>query len=77
MKKCSKCRNYYPDSFGFCPLDAVELESEPGDKPDGAAYPAEPAQIKVRTLLVSVGILVLVGMVSFLGVFCYRYMKPT
>jgi tetratricopeptide (TPR) repeat protein len=80
MKKCSKCRNYYPDSFGFCPLDAVELESEsddkPDGKPDGAEYPAEPAQIKVRTLMFSIGILVLVGLVSFVGVFSYLYLKP-
>jgi tetratricopeptide (TPR) repeat protein len=76
MKKCSKCRNYYPDSFGFCPLDAAELQVEPDGKPKAALRSHEPAQIKVRTLLLSVGILFLIGMVSFVGAFSYLYLKP-
>jgi tetratricopeptide (TPR) repeat protein len=76
MKKCSKCRNYYPDSFGFCPLDAAELESDSSGKPEAAAYSPEPVQIKVRTLMIGVAILFLTGIISFVGAFSYLYLKP-
>ncbi len=76
MKKCSECRNYYPDSFEHCPVDHAELQSAPNGKAATAAYPAEPAQIKVRTLLLSIGILFLTGMICFVSVFSYLYLKP-
>ncbi len=68
MKKCSKCANFYPDSFEFCPVDGADLEA--------AAYPAEPAQIKVKTLMVGIGILVATGIICFVSVFSYYYLKP-
>lgn len=68
MKKCSKCSNFYPDSFEFCPVDGAELEA--------AGYPAEPAQIKIKTLLLSLGILLATGVICFISVFSYYYLKP-
>jgi tetratricopeptide (TPR) repeat protein len=76
MKKCSECRNYYPDSFGFCPLDAAELQANADGKPDAPARTHEPAQIKVRTLMLSVGILFMIGMIGFVAAFSYLYLKP-
>ncbi|MGA2261003.1 MAG: PEGA domain-containing protein [Acidobacteriota bacterium] len=76
MKKCAKCSKYYPDPFAFCPVDGAELQPEPGSVPEAEAYPAEPAQIKVRTLMLSLGILMLTGLICFIAVFSYLYMKP-
>ena len=76
MKKCSECRNYYPDSFEHCPVDNADLQSESNGKAAKAAYPAEPAQIKVRTLLISIVILFLTGIICFVSVFSYFYLKP-
>lgn len=76
MKKCSKCRNLYPDEFVFCPVDGADLPPEPSDEPEVAGYPAEPAQIKVRTLMISLGILILTSLVCFVSVFSYLYLKP-
>jgi tetratricopeptide (TPR) repeat protein len=76
MRKCSKCRNFYPDPFAFCPIDGVELQPDAGGEAEEAAYPAEPAQIKVRTLLLSLGILGLTGVICFVAVFSYLYLKP-
>jgi tetratricopeptide (TPR) repeat protein len=76
MKKCSKCSNFYPDSFTFCPVDSAELESEPGEVSETAAYRAKPAQIKVRTLMLAVGLLFLTAILCFMGVFSYLYLKP-
>ena len=76
MKQCSKCRNYYPDSFVYCPIDGGGLESHPGDAPEPGAYRPEPAQIKVRTLVISLGVLVLTGILCFIAVFSYLYLRP-
>jgi tetratricopeptide (TPR) repeat protein len=76
MKKCSKCGNFFPESFSYCPIDGVELRREPGTAPEAAAYPAEPAQIKIRTLMIGLGILVLTGLICFVAVFSYNYLKP-
>ncbi len=76
MKQCAKCRSFYPDSFAFCPIDGSDLVSQPGGEPKAAAYPAEPAQIKIRTLAVSLGILALTSIVCFVAVFSYLYLKP-
>ncbi len=76
MKKCSECRNYYPDSFEHCPVDNAELQAVPDGKAATAAYPAEPAQIKVRTVLLGTAILFLTGIICFVSVFSYLYLKP-
>ena len=75
MKKCAKCGNLFPDSFAYCPVDGAELRLESGEAPP-AAYPAEPVQIKVRTLMLGIGILVLTGFICFVAVFSYNYLKP-
>ncbi len=76
MKKCSKCSNVYPDTFTFCPVDGGELEVLTEDEPTEAAYPSGHAQIKVRTLLIALAVLVLTSIVSFVGVFSYLYLRP-
>ena len=76
MKKCSKCSNYYPDPFAFCPLDGGDLQPAPEEESDGAAYPAGPAQIKIRTLMISLGVLGLTALICFVAVFSYLYLKP-
>jgi tetratricopeptide (TPR) repeat protein len=76
MKKCSKCGNFYPEAFKFCPVDNHELMSEPGEQPEPDGHPAEPAQIRVRTLMLAIGILVLTGILCFIGAFSYLYLKP-
>jgi tetratricopeptide (TPR) repeat protein len=55
-------------------VDNAELQPTPDGK--SAAYPAEPAQIKVRTLMLSIGILFLTAIVGFSTVFFYLYWKP-
>ena len=76
MKRCSKCSNFYPDPFAYCPLDGVELVEDAGIGPDVAEAPAEPAQIKVRTLMLALGILGLTAALGFLAAFSYLYLKP-
>ena len=76
MKRCSKCSNIYPDSFAYCPLDGIELVDEPGIDPEAAEIAAEPAQIKVRTLMLGLGILALTAVLGFLAAFSYLYLKP-
>ena len=76
MKKCSRCSNFFPDAFAYCPIDGAELQPESGEAPPAAAYPAEPAQIKIRTLMLGMGILVLTGVICFIAVFSYNYLKP-
>jgi tetratricopeptide (TPR) repeat protein len=49
---------------------------EPGDAPQPAEHGTEPAQIRVRTLMLAIGILVLSAIISFVGVFSYLYLKP-
>lgn len=49
---------------------------EPGDAPQPAEHRTEPAQIRVRTLMLAIGILVLSAIISFVGVFSYLYLKP-
>jgi len=76
MKKCSKCGNVYPGLFVFCPVDGAELEFEPDGKSHEEEYLAEPARIRVRTLLLALAILLLTSAISFVGVFSYIYLRP-
>jgi len=66
----------FPDPFAFCPLDATELVEEPGTAPEAAEASAEPSQIKVRTLMLALGILGLTAAICFLVAFSYLYLKP-
>jgi tetratricopeptide (TPR) repeat protein len=76
MKQCSKCRNVYPDVFVYCPVDGSELQAGPSGEAEAAAHSDEPAQIKVRTLLIGLAILVLAGIICFVASFSYLYLRP-
>lgn len=82
MKQCPKCANTYPEDFQFCPSDGSPLQaSEEGAAPEIEKQPesppaAEEALISVRTLVHGLGILLLVGIISFVGLFLYQYLKP-
>ena len=68
MKECPQCGNGLPDSFNYCPADGSELV---GDSPEKG-----PAQIRIRTLILGVLILVLASILSLAAVFFYQYWKP-
>lgn len=75
MRKCPKCGNQYPNSFDYCPADGSTL----GQAEEGAeeSRPArKPAQIRIRTLMLGIGILIVVAAVAFAGAFFYQYWKP-
>jgi len=82
MKECPKCGNTYPEPFQFCPVDGSPLQFPGG----GAAQADEEslesrragdeAQISVRTLMIGLSILILIGISAFAGVFLYQYLKP-
>jgi tetratricopeptide (TPR) repeat protein len=74
MNECPKCGNQYPDSFQFCPADGTPIakgKEEPEEKGG-----QKPAQIKVKTLMLGVAILVLSSVLAFMGAFFYQYWKP-
>jgi tetratricopeptide (TPR) repeat protein len=81
MKKCLLCSNRYPDPFDFCPVDGTRLEpldAEP-DILEAPTWPgpSEPqATIQIRTLMLSLSILLVLGAAAFSGVFLYQYLKP-
>ncbi len=90
MKKCSQCGNTYPEPFQFCPVDGgrldagdagasgdAEAETWPGAQPPKMAEPGpQPATITVKTLMLGIAILIVVGGVAFATVFLYQYWKP-
>jgi tetratricopeptide (TPR) repeat protein len=74
MKECPKCGNAYPETFFFCPSDGSPLE---GDKEkDKPISSRAPAQIKIRTLMLGLAILVMCSIIAFTTVFFYLYWKP-
>src|SRR5688572_22593305 len=80
MRECPECKNSYPEPFRFCPVDgnplgALHAESA-SVKTKVTRYADEEVRISLGTLLRSLGILVLVGFVSFAVVFFYHYLKP-
>ena len=80
MRECPECKNSYPEPFRFCPVDgnplgALHAESASA-KTKVTRYADEEVRISLGTLLRSLGILVLVGFVSFAVVFFYHYLKP-
>ncbi len=74
MKECPKCGNAYPDSYSYCPADGTALDG--GPEQGGRKEAAQPAQVKVKTLVLGFGILVLCSIIVFMGVFLYLYWKP-
>ena len=74
MKECPKCGNTYPESFSYCPEDGSSLN---GDKEkDGHEEIREPAQIRIKTLVIGLAVLGLCAVIAFSAVFFYLYWKP-
>ncbi len=74
MRECPQCGNSYPKSFQYCPTDGSPLG---GDEEENARpTPRKPAQIRIRTLLLGIIILVIAAGLAFVGTFFYQYWKP-
>lgn len=78
MRECPRCGDSFPETFRYCPLDGVSLVEEAGGEGSLPAGPAaaEPAMIKVRTLMAGIGLLLAALLVSFTLVFLYQYLRP-
>ncbi len=81
MRECPQCGNSYPDTFRYCPVDAAQLGESSGDEddappPGGTPRRADETVISLRTLFVSIGLLIGVAFLSFVAVFLYQYLKP-
>jgi tetratricopeptide (TPR) repeat protein len=74
MRECPQCGNSFPKTFQFCPADGSPLgEDEEGNAPQQSR---KPAQIKIRTLVLGIAILILSAVLAFMGAFFYQYWKP-
>jgi tetratricopeptide (TPR) repeat protein len=74
MRECPQCGNSFPKTFQFCPADGSPLgEDEEGNVPQQSR---KPAQIKIRTLVLGLAILMLSAVLAFMGAFFYQYWKP-
>jgi len=74
MRECPQCGNSYPSSFQYCPTDGTPLS---GDAEENARQPArKPAQIKVKTLILGIVLLIVTAGLAFMGTFFYQYWKP-
>ncbi len=74
MRECPQCGNSYPGSFQFCPTDGTPLN---GDAGGDLRRPArKPAQIKVKTLVLGIVLLLVTAVLAFMGAFFYQYWKP-
>jgi tetratricopeptide (TPR) repeat protein len=74
MKKCPQCGNEFPKAFVFCPADGSPL----GEDEEGVSrpQPRKPAQIRVKTLMIGISVLILSAVVAFTATFFYQYWKP-
>jgi tetratricopeptide (TPR) repeat protein len=70
MKECPQCGNSFPDTFEFCPADGSPMGGEERQ------ISKEPAQIRIKTLMLAFGILVLCSVIAFAAAFFYQYWKP-
>ena len=71
MKDCPQCGNSYPDSFEYCPADGTPFGEEAEQQSS-----RKPAQIKIRTLMLALVILVMSAVIAFTAAFFYQYWKP-
>jgi tetratricopeptide (TPR) repeat protein len=74
MKECSQCGNTYSEPYHYCPNDGTLLGKEGGG--DKRQNVRRPAQIRVRTLMLGIGILALCFLISFAAAFFYQNWKP-
>ncbi|MBN1567709.1 MAG: PEGA domain-containing protein [Acidobacteria bacterium] len=74
MRECPQCGNSYPETFLYCPTDGSPLGD---DEEENIRRPTRrPAQIRIRTLIIGMAILILAAAVAFMGAFFYQYWKP-
>jgi tetratricopeptide (TPR) repeat protein len=80
MKECPQCNNAYPDRFHFCPADGAPLRPAKAGERATSAESATPehisTQISIRSLMITIGILFVAGLLAFAGMFLYQYAKP-
>ncbi len=74
MRECPQCGNAYSESFLYCPSDGSPLGG--GDKEKDEPKSRKPAQIRVRTLMFGIVVLMLFSIIAFAGAFFYQYWKP-
>jgi hypothetical protein len=74
MRECPQCGISYPQTFQFCPADGSPLSGD--EEREENQRTRKPAQIRIKTLMLGIGVLVLVCIVAFLGAFFYQYWKP-
>ena len=78
--KCKKCKNAFPLSFRFCPLDGVEFNSAATSQTtesQASRLPSHGADtISVRKLMIGLGILMLVPMFALTADFMYHHLRP-
>jgi tetratricopeptide (TPR) repeat protein len=72
MKECPQCGSAYPDSFEFCPADGASM----GGPEVKQQKSKQPAQIRIRTLLLGFAVLALCAILAFTAAFFYQYWKP-
>lgn len=71
MRDCPQCGNSYPDSYEFCPADGSPIGSGAGEYSS-----RQPAQIRIRTLMLGFFVLMMFLVMGFTGAFFYQYWKP-
>jgi tetratricopeptide (TPR) repeat protein len=74
MHQCPQCGKTYSEEYQFCPVDGASLRASQSGKGRRPARP--PAQIRVRTLMLGIFILILCGGIAFTSAFLYQYWKP-
>ena len=75
MRECPQCGSQYLNSFQYCPADGSPL-NEKQEEPDKPQPVRKPAQIRVKTLVIGIVILILVSILAFASAFFYQYWKP-
>jgi tetratricopeptide (TPR) repeat protein len=74
MRECPQCGNSFPKTFLYCPTDGSPLG---GDEEENVQPQSRrPAQIKIKTLMLGIVILILAAIIAFMGAFFYQYWKP-
>ncbi|HTY63638.1 MAG TPA: PEGA domain-containing protein [Acidobacteriota bacterium] len=75
MRECPKCGSQFLNSFQYCPADGSPLGKE-DDAQNAPQAVRKPAQIRVKTLMLGIAILIVVSVLAFAGAFFYQYWKP-
>jgi tetratricopeptide (TPR) repeat protein len=74
MKECPQCGNTYSESNFYCPIDGTSLGED--KEKDEQPHRRPPAQIRVKTLMLGLAILVLCALIAFATAFFAQYWKP-